>query len=109
MNIFKTFSNCLQSKSFSLNEGFDSFMFCRYLGMNKQTLPYAQILNQYYKYMDDETQYEFVKNLKKPSFIKWISYKSKNTIDGNTEELVLKYMQKYNLSRKRAQEYAELI
>ena len=107
MNIFKTFSNCLQSKSYSLNEGFDSFMFCRYLSMNKQTLPYAQILNQYYRNLDDESQYEFIKNLKKPSFIKWISYKSKNN-ENLSQDKISKYMELYGISKRKAIEYAEL-
>lgn len=104
MNIFKTFSNCLQSKSYTLNEGFDSFMFCRYLSMHKDTIAYAQILNQFYRCMDDEIQYEFVKNLKKPSFIKWIKYTKDSTKVDDSEISYL--MEKYEISKKKALEYA---
>ena len=105
MNIFKTFSNCLQSKSYTLNEGFDSFMFCRYLSMHKDTIAYAQILNQYYRCMDEGTQYEFVKNLKKPSYIRWIKYTKDST--KVEESLILQLMERYEISKKKAQEYAE--
>lgn len=103
MNIFKTFSNCLQNKSWSLNEGFSSFMFCRYLSMSRETIKYAEALN-IHSNMDDETQYEFIKGLKKPHYIRWIQI-PKNEPTEFEKEL----SEKYNISLKKAKEYADCI
>lgn len=104
MDIFKTFSNCLQKKAYNPSDGFNSFMFCRYLGNSPQTIQYGNAINCLYKYLDDASQYEFVKGLRTPSFIRWIKVPK----EPDTKELQ-EISQKYDISLEKAKDYLEIL
>lgn len=104
MNIFKTFGNCLKGQAYNPSDGFDSFMFCRYLGMDKQTINLAQVINVYYNQLDNDSQYEFVRSLKTPYYIKWI----KTDKQEETNE-ILEISKKYKISIQKAKDYKECL
>ena len=105
MNIFKTFGNALNGRAYNPEDGFDSFMFCRYLSHSPQTIQYAQALNLYYNQLDDESQYEFIRALRTPGYIKWIKNDSEKSEDSEIAELV----KKYKISKTKAKDYLECI
>ena len=47
-NIFEQFTNCLKDKDYNESLGFNSFMFCRFLGSSPNTLQLANAINILY-------------------------------------------------------------
>lgn len=100
-NIFNTFSNCLKQYKYNPEDEFNSFMFCRYLSNSPKTIKAAQVINIYYNQMDNQTQYEFVKGLNPPRFIKWISIPKEPDLTNLVE--------KYNISKEKARDYNSIL
>lgn len=100
-NIFNTFSNCLKQFQYNPDDEFNSFMFCRYLSNSPKTIKAAQVINIYYNQMDNQIQYEFIKNLNPPRFIRWISIPK----EPDYQEI----MEKYNISKEKARDYKLLL
>ena len=99
-NLFK---DCLNDKSFHNPEKFKSFMFCRWLSGNKNLIPYANLINYYYREIPDEAQYELIQSIKnKPKFIKYIKYKLQ---EDNLDDI----MKKYKINKQIAQEYYNIL
>lgn len=108
-NIFITFNDCLAGRAFNPDNGFDGFMFCRYLGNSPKMIHYANFLNCYN--LDDYTQYRFIQAIKnRPYSIKWIQVpKDKDNNRKETEVLYEEYMRKYNISRQKANDYLRIL
>lgn len=104
MSLFKQFQNCLNNKDFNSELDFNSFMFCRFLGSNDQTIQYANFLNCYYKSIPDNVQYDFIRFSNKPKFIKFISQNKK---DSSPE--ILNLQKEYSINKERAREYLEIL
>ena len=100
--MFRNFNNCLHNKDFDKSLPFNSFMFCRYFSFNSQALKYANFLNTYYN-LDPEIQYEFIRNLPKPKYIKWIPI-SNTKLDSINE-----ICKKYKVSEFKAIEYLNIL
>ena len=100
--MFRNFNNCLHNKSFDKSLPFNSFMFCRYFSFNSQTLKYANFLNTYYN-LDPEVQYEFIRNLPKPKYIKWVP------ISNTKLDSISDVCKKYKISESKAIEYLSIL
>lgn len=104
-NIFKNFSNCLQNKDYDETHGFNSYIFCKYLRSSPQMLMISNIINFYYKYIPDKSQFTMVRLMNnKPKYIKFIG--SANVADDDTIDLISK---KYKISKQKAREYNEIL
>lgn len=101
-DIFKQFNGCLKKHEFDPNLGFNSFMFCRWLSGNPKTLMFSNIINYYYKYLDDKTQFDFIKNITNLKFIKYPSFKL-NKPD------ISEIQSKYKINEEKALEYLEIL
>ena len=104
-NIFEQFNNCLKNKDYQESLGFNSFMFCRFLGSSPKTLKQANLINMLYKNLNDKTQYDIIRfSPNKPTFIKFLSQNPKEN-QQNVEELI----HKYKISKEKALEYLEIL
>lgn len=102
-NIFEQFQNCLNNKDYNETIGLNSFMFCRYLGSNPQTLQMANTINILYKTIPEKSQYDFIRYIpKKPKFIRFIG--------ASKEQDDLKsIMEKYKVNSDAAKEYKQIL
>ena len=104
-NIFEQFNNCLKNKDYQESLGFNSFMFCRFLGSSPKTLKQANLINMLYKNLNDKTQYDIIRfSPNKPTFIKFLGQNPKEN-QQNVEELI----HKYKISKEKALEYLEIL
>lgn len=100
-NIFEQFTNCLRNKDYQEPLGFNSFIFCRFLGSSPKTLKAANTINMFYKNLNDESQYNFVRHIEsKPTFIRFL----KADIQEDDEQVNI-LVKKYNISKEKAREY----
>ncbi|UZV40485.1 DNA polymerase clamp loader subunit A [Campylobacter phage vB_CjeM_WX1] len=102
-NIFEQFTNCLKDKDYNESLGFNSFMFCRFLGSSPSTLQLANVINILYKSLPDEAQYNLVRYTKnKPKFIRFAK--------ALTESESIKEIQlKYKVNKEVAKLYASIL
>ena len=102
-NIFEQFTNCLKDKDYNESLGFNSFMFCRFLGSSPNTLQLANAINILYKNLPDNAQYDLVRYTKnKPKFIKFTKAISE-------PESIKNIQLKYKVKKETAKLYSSIL
>lgn len=102
-NIFEQFTNCLKDKDYNESLGFNSFMFCRFLGSSPNTLQLANTINILYKNLPDNAQYNLVRYVKnKPKFIKFTKAESES-------ESIKNIQLKYKVNKETAKLYSSIL